>query len=259
MTPSSVATTFWWTPVNEERLRAAGRLIQFGLKPRLFPGQDREYRDLLARYRMELEFQQVVDAVAEGLGLTVASATELGFFLSAQPGSIFAYTLSTFRRDRGTSSGYDDRLVHGLGMVAIVAYYYPTGQDLEQERHRPATPRDVDRFLRAACEQLARTSPDVDVRADQSELEQAWHLYLRQKEAVETPDGRRAQRGTLAVIDRCFEMLENQGLVRRVRETGDDQPFVPMERLRMMVGTVAGHDAFEQLREIRAGRQEDAG
>jgi hypothetical protein len=245
--------------VDEERLRAAGQLIQFGLRPRLFPGQDREYRDLLARYRMELEFQEVVDAVADGLGLSVASATELGFFLAAQPGSVFAYTLSTFRRDRGTSSGYDDRLLHGLGMVAIVAYYYPTGQDLEHESHRPATPRDVDRYLRAACEQLSRTSTDIDVLADQSEFEQAWHLYLRQKEAVETPDGRRAQRGTLAVIDRCFDMLENQGLVRRVRESGDNPPFVPMERLRLMVGTVAGHHAFEQLRRVRAEQREDAG
>jgi hypothetical protein len=245
--------------VNEERLRAAGQLIQFGLRPKLFPGQDREYRDLLARYRMELEFQEVVDAVAEGLGLTVASATELGFFLAAQPGSVFAYTLSTFRRDRGTSSGYDDRLLHGLAMVAIVAYYYPTGQDLEHESHRPATPRDVDRYLRAACEQLSRTSADLDVPAEQSELEQAWHLYLRQKEAVETPDGRRAQRGTLAVIDRCLDMLENQGLVRRARDAGDNSSFVPMERLRLMVGTVAGHHAFEQLRRIRLEQREDAG
>lgn len=245
--------------MDEERLRAAGQLIQFGLRPRLFPGQDREYRDLLARYRMELEFQEVVDAIAEGLGLSVASATELGFFLAAQPGSVFAYTLSTFRRDRGTSSGYEDRLLHGLGMVAIVAYYYPTGRDLEHESHRPATPRDVDRYLRGACEQLSRKAADVDVPADQSEFEQAWHLYLRQKEAVETPDGRRAQRGTLAAIDRCFEMLENQGLVRRVREAGDNQPFVPMERLRLMVGTVAGHHAFEQLRRLRAQPREDAG
>src|SRR2546421_3455818 len=106
------------TPVPDDRLRAAGQLIQFGLRPRLFPGHDREYRDLLARYRMELEFQEVVDAVAEGLGLTVASATQLGFFLAAQPGSVFAYSLSTFRRDRGGAGGVEDRLLHGLGMVA---------------------------------------------------------------------------------------------------------------------------------------------
>jgi hypothetical protein len=244
--------------VDEELLRAAGHLIQFGLRPRLFPGQDREYRDLLARYRMELEFQVVVDAVADGLGLGVAAATELGLFLAAEPGSVFAYTLSSFRRDRG-SSGYDDRLLHGLGMVAIVAYFYPSGRDLEYERHPPATARDVDRFVRAACEELGRASDSADVPAEQSEFEQAWHLYLRQKEAIETQDGRRAQRGTLAVLDRCFAMLEGQGLVRRTREVEDNPPYVPMERLRLMVGTVAGHHAFEQLREIRRGTREGAG
>jgi len=241
---------------DAETLRAAGQLIQHGLRPRAFPGQDREYRDLLARYRMQLEFQEAVDAVADGLGLSVAAATELGFFLAPQPGSVFAYTLSSFRRDRGGNTGYDDRLLHGLGMVAIVAYYFPTGRDLEHERHPQATPRDVDRFLRAACQQLSRTSEDSGVPTDQSEFEQAWRLYLRQKEAVATEDGRRAQRGTLAILDRCFEMLEGQGLVRRARDAGENPPYQPMERMRLMVGTVAGHYAFEQLRRIR---QEQAG
>jgi hypothetical protein len=243
----------------DDRLRAAGQLIQFGLRPRLFPGHDREYRDLLARYRMELEFQEVVDAVAEGLGLTVASATPLGFFLAAQPGSVFAYSLSAFRRDRGGVSGYEDRLLHGLGMVAIVAYFYPAAQDLEHESHRPAAPRDVERYLRAACEQLSRATDEADVAADQTEFEQAWRLYLRQKEAVETSDGRRGQRGTLAVIDRCFAMLDAQGLVRRVNEASDNPPYQPMERLRLMVGTVAGHFAFEQLKRIRLEQREGAG
>jgi hypothetical protein len=239
---------------DEELLRAAGQLIQHGLRPKVFPGQDREYRDLLARYRMQLEFQEAVDAVADGLGLSVAAASELGFFLTPQPGSVFAYTLSSFRRDRGGNTGYEDRLLHGLGMVAIVAYYYPTGRDLEHERHPQATPRDVDRFLRAACQQLSRTSEDAGVATDRSEFEQAWRLYRRQKEAVETEDGRRAQRGTLAVLDRCFEMLETQGLVRRARDAGDNPPYQPMERMRLMVGTVAGHYAYDQLRRIRQGQ-----
>lgn len=235
---------------DQELLAAAGQLIQYGLRPRTFPGQDRDYRDLLTRYRMQLEFQEVVDSVAGGLGLSVAAATEAGFFLAAQPGSVFAYSLSSFRRDRGGST-YDDRLLHGLGMVAIVAYYFPSGRDLEHERHPQATPRDVDRFLRAACQQLSRVQDRPDGASDQSEFEQAWRLYLRQKEAVETEDGRRAQRGTLAVLERCFAMLESQGLVRQARDTSANPPYQPMERMRLMVGTVAGHDAFEQLQRIR--------
>lgn len=232
-------------------LRAAGQLIQYGLRPRTFPGQDRDYRDLLVRYRMQLDFQGVVDAVADGLGLSVAAAAESGFFLTAQPGSVFAYSLSSFRRDRGGSYSYEDRLLHGLGMVAIVAYYYPSGRDLEHERHPQATPRDVERFLRAACQQMGRRQEEASAVTDRSEFEQAWRLYLRQKEAVATEDGRRAQRGTLAVLDRCFAILESQGLVRQARDAGDNPPYQPMERMRLMVGTVAGHYAFEQLRQIR--------
>jgi hypothetical protein len=193
----------------------------------------------------------VVDAVTDGLGLSVAAASELGLFLAAQPGSVFAYTLSSFRRDRGGNTGYEDRLLHGLGVVAIVAYYFPTGRDLEHERHPQATPRDVDQFLRAACQQLGRTADGADVATDQSEFEQAWRLYLRQKAAVETGDGRRAQRGTLAILDRCFDMLEGQGLVRKTRDAGDNPSYQPMERMRLTVGTVAGHYAFQQLRRIQ--------
>lgn len=241
--------------MDEEMLRQAGRLIQFGLQPRLYPGQDREYKDLLTRFRMDLEFDETVRAIAEGLGLDVALASDLGFFLAAQPGSVFAYTLGSFRRERGTQASYDDRLLHGLAMVAIVAYFFPNAQDLEYERHPQATARDVDRFLRGVCEDLRRKSGDPDVLADKPEFEQAWHLYLRQPGAVETPDKRRAQRGALAIFDRCLSLLEERGLVRQVKE-GQDAPYVSMERMRIMVGSVAGNHAYETLAGYRRDQLE---
>jgi hypothetical protein len=243
--------------VDEEVCRQAGKLIQFGLRPNLFPGQDREYKDLLRLYWDRTEFREVVDALAEGLGLTVSSPSSLGFFLSAQPGSVFAYTLSVFRRDRGTQASYEDRLLHGIGMVAIVAYLYPNAHDLEDERYLTATPVDVDHFLRAACDELERRAGDADLPED-PDFEQAWQLYQRQKEAIETPDGRRPQRGTVAMLARCFDLLADQGLVRRTREEGDNPPFVPMDRMRIQVASVAGNCAYRTLGRIRREQQEAA-
>jgi len=241
--------------MDEELLRQAGRLIQFGLQPRLYPGQDREYKDLISRFRLDLEFDETVRSIAEGLGLEVAAASDLGFFLAAQPGSVFAYTLGSFRRERGTAASVDDRLLHGLAMVAIVAYFYPNARDIEQAETHSATARDVDRFLRGVCEDLKRKHDDSDVLVDQPEFEQAWHLYLRQPEAVETPDKRRAQRGALAIFDRCLSLLDDRGLVRPQKE-GQDSAYVPMERMRMMVGTVAGHYAYETLAAYRREQQQ---
>jgi hypothetical protein len=241
--------------MDDELLRQAGRLIQFGLQPRLYPGQDREYKELLARLRLDLEFDETVRAIADGLGLEVAATSDLGFFLAAQSGSVFAYTLGTFRRERGTAASVDDRLLHGLAMVAIVAYFYPNARDIEHAEIHSATARDVDRFLRGVCEDLKRKTKDSDVLIDQPEFEQAWHLYLRHPEAVGTSDRRRAQRGALAIFDRCLTLLDERGLVRAQKD-GQDAAYVPMERMRVMAGSVAGHYAYETLARYRRDQQE---
>jgi hypothetical protein len=232
----------------------AGRLIGFGLQAKVYPGTVADYRNLVARYRTDGAFQETVDAVAEGLGLAVLDATQLGFYLGAVAESPFAYSLSDFRRERGQLT-FEDRILHGLALAAIAAYFYPQAADLAHERHRAARVSQVETFLRGACQDLRTTHGDDDPEADQPEFEQAWRIYLRQKETLSTADGRRAQRGTLSVIARTFELLAEHGFVRRVRDDGNDPEYQPLERFRLHIGNLAGREAYESLASIRAGEE----
>jgi hypothetical protein len=236
---------------SEGQLVRAGRLIAYGLRPRAYPGPIPEYGGLVARYRTDLDFQRTVDAIAEGLGLTVLDATQLGFYLGTTPESRFAFTLADFRRERGAST-FEDRVQHGLALAAIAAYFYPQAPDLAEERHREARVSQVERFLRNACEELRNAQGDADPRTDQPEFERAWRLYVRQKETTSTADGRRAQRGTLSVIARTFELLAEAGLVRRTRDEADPA-YQPLERFRLQVAGLAGKEAYEALARVRGG------
>ena len=237
--------------LQTDNLVDAGRLVGFGLQPKVYPGNIAMYRELVARYRTDGAFQQTVDAVAEGLGLVVLDATQLGFYLGATSESPFAYTLADFRRERGQLS-FEDRILHGIALAAIAAYFYPQAADLAHERHRTARLSQVETFLRGACQDLRVSQGDRDPEADQPEFEQAWRIYLRQKETQSTADGRRAQRGTLSVIARTFELLAERGFVRRVRDDGSDPEYQPLERFRLHIGNFAGREAYDTLASIRS-------
>lgn len=239
-------------PVNSD-VESAAQLVAFGLRSRLLAGQDQDYRSLLLRYRTDLDFRQIVDSIATGLGLRITTANELGLFLWADPNGPFAYTLASWRRDRGAGT-FEDRVLHGLAVLAITAYFYPQPNDLETERHRQATAAQVEQFLRAACSDIAKEGDDREV--EREEWEQAASLYLRQKEVAATTDGRRPQKGTQSVISRAFDLLMDQGLVRK-REEGNIVVYQPNERMRLQIAGVAGHEAYQALARIR--REQEVG
>jgi len=232
-------------------VESAAQLVAFGVQSRLVAGQDEDYRSLLSRYRTDLDFRQLVDSIATGLGLRVTAANELGLFFWADPYGPFAYTLASWRRERGAGT-FEDRILHGLAVVAIAAYFYPQASDLETERHRQATAAQVEQFLRAACSEIAKESDDPEI--EREEWEQAASLYLRQKEVAATSDGRRPQKGTQSVISRAFDLLVEQGLVRK-REEGNLVVYQPSERMRLQIAGVAGHEAYQALALIRRGHE----
>ena len=59
----------------------AGRLIQWGLRPKAIPFNEQEYRELIDRYIDRPAFRALVRETAEGLGLVVLGASDRGVFL----------------------------------------------------------------------------------------------------------------------------------------------------------------------------------
>jgi hypothetical protein len=230
----------------------AAQLIQYALDPKMFTDRSEDYRALTQRYRTDLTFQDTVDAIVQGFRMEVVDANEWGLVLGARPGSPFAYSMGDWRRRHNV--GYEGRLLHGLAIAAIAACYYPTARALEEDHHRPLTVDHVETFLRSACEELRRRHGDEPPASEQPEYEQAWRIVARQKSVSSSTASRASEKATTDVIRRCFELLADRGLVKKMK---GQEAWQPLQRFRANMLGIASHYAYTELGEIRARQEGD--
>lgn len=222
-------------------VRAAAELVTFGLARRVRPVEGSEYRALLDRYRAELRFKDLVDTMAEGLGLEVLGTPRAGIVLVPDPGGPFATRLGDLR-----TMDQDERLVFGLILIAIAAYAYPNEVDFDDPETKLIDIIRIDEFLRAAIEgvQLSRDDdPDGRARA-------AAEIYADLPSFVPTQTGRRARGCTLRAVEEVCGWLVTQGAAREATTLGPDT-FHLTDRFRLLVADSAGNAALEALREVR--------
>lgn len=225
-------------------------LLVFGLRPRLRPENEPDYKALLERFRVDAEFRAVVESIADGLGLLILGAGPFGLALGPQEGSVFALKLADYK----SNLSVEDRLLHGLVHLAIAAYCYPTAVSLDDEAAvQRVSVLSLERYLRDACERLSRRFGDADPRDDQPELEQAWRIYHRRNATRDTGDGRRSPKSTQGIIGYALEALAEQGFLRRVSEA-EGGLFQALARYRIQVRELAAHEGYRLL--VGAGRPE---
>lgn len=222
-------------------VKAAAELITFGLARRVRPVEGSEYRGLLDRYRAELRFKDLVDTMAEGLGLEVLGTPRAGIVLVPDPGGPFATRLGDLR-----TMDQDERLVFGLILIAIAAYAYPNEVDFDDPETKLIDVIRIDEFLRAAIEGVHLSSeddPDGRARA-------AAEIYADLPSFVPTQTGRRARGCTLRAVEEVCGWLVGQGAAREATTLGPDT-FHLTDRFRLLVADSAGNAALEALREVR--------
>jgi hypothetical protein len=223
---------------------AAAQLIGYGLQPRLRPASTAGYADLVARHQSDVTFREVVDHVAEGLGLIVLEADGVsGIVLAPAPGSPFEVRLSDYRANLSS----DDRLVHGIINVGIAAYVFPTPASLTDDDVRHASVVAVERFLRNACERLHDRHGDADSSAT-AETDQAWRLYLRRQATRDTADGRIGVSTTTGMVKYAFERLVSGGMATRTSTT-DGGTYRLLRRYRISVRELGATAAYRELME----------
>lgn len=229
----------------------AGRLIQWGLRPLARPAQEAEYRELVERYYDDGSFRTTVRELADGLGLYLLDVSEHGVVLAPQEDSVFQLKPADFRP---SSSKVDDRLLDGLAQVAIAATIFPRARDLDEDAdivRPPVTMDEVEGQLRHICEQLAeeaRGKPDPDAADESRGLAEAWRMYLRRLEIVETRDSRKAMRATRRVIEYSLERLRELGCFTQVRQ-GGEQAWQPTRRYQVLVQQLAATSIFQLVRD----------
>ncbi|GAA4553362.1 hypothetical protein [Pseudonocardia xishanensis] len=232
------------------QVRAAAELVAFGLERRSRPVEGSEYRALLDRYRTELRFRDVVDTMAEGLGLEVLGTPRSGIVLAPEPGGPFATRLADLRTmDQG------ERLVFGLVLIGIAAYAYPQDVDFDDPETKLVDVVKIDEFLRSAIDTLkgqegGEGSPEERARA-------AAEAYADMPQLITTQTGRRGRGCTLKAIEDALGWLVDQGAAREAGTLGPDVYHLT-DRFRLLVGDSAGGAALDALRALRSQGTEAA-
>lgn len=235
--------------VTAPDLRDVGILISCALRPKHRPAADLVYRELLGRYRTEPEFRNAAICVLDGMDLQVLSeAAELGLVLGPRRESLFAARLS----DVPNVAGVEQRLLVGLITAGVAAYAFPTADAFDDDRVRYVRVADLERFLRETCESLKR---DADAPLDDEGLEEAWRIYERMPAVHRSEKGRTAGRPSPACttywVGNVLAWLTDQGMARQADRHGAGT-YQLLERFRVQVHEMAGHEAFRLLADARS-------
>ena len=229
----------------------AGRLIQWGLRPKALPFNEPEYQELLRLYEDRSDFRALVQGCAEGLGLVVLMANDRGLFLGTKDDSVFAHTPSGFRT--GQVSG-DDRLLDGLVELGIAATVFPRQRDLEDdvlEARPPVTVTDVDATIRELVEALkqqhtSEPGPEAD-RIDQG-LWEAWQVYESRPQLRHTKRGRTSSLSAHGLIEHHLERLAESGCFTADRQHKPAR-YRPTLRYQVLVQELAATRLYEKVQE----------
>ena len=238
--------------MSHDRTRDAARLLQWGLRVRARPAQEPDYKRLVDLYHDDTAFRGTVRAVADGLGLVLVDVGEYGAIIAPLEDSVFALRGADFRP---THSAVEDRLLDGLIQLAIAATVFPSARDLEDDpaiARPPVTIAEIEDSLRALCERLVAQHKDApDPIQGHEGFEEAWRIYARRMEAMETRDGSAARRTTRRLVESSLEKLrEHGGFVRDNR--GEEAAYQPTYRYQALVRELAANEALKRVRDVLA-------
>ncbi|MFE7581062.1 hypothetical protein ACFU5Y_05775 [Streptomyces gardneri] len=202
----------------------ASRLVGFGLRPKLVPSRDDEYRRLVRRFRSDDEFATVTAAVARGLDLVILEVTErTGVVVASTEESVFAIRMTDYARRTGGDGKAHERVLHALAHLGAATLAFPRPADLADETYLGRiTAQGVEDFVRQASTALAETAAaegaDTDPSSDRPGLEAVWRVYTRRAQTGATGDGRKLHTSTTGIVSKALAFLADQGLLVR---TGD--------------------------------------
>ncbi|WP_311984680.1 MULTISPECIES: hypothetical protein [Parafrankia] len=231
----------------------AGRLIAYGLRPKLVPARDGRYAELVRRYLREPQFAALTQATAAGLGLVVLDVAErAGFVVGGAEDSAFTVRMGDYARRAGGEHRSAERLLHAIAQLAVAALAFPRPADLVDDSYIGRVSVDgVDAFVREACRLLEqRTAGDqcdeVASPGDGRTLEAAWRLYSRRPATGTTRDSRRLAGSTSGIVARAMSFLTESGCLVPVSEQAGGT-YRTTARYQIQVRELAADAALEEL------------
>jgi hypothetical protein len=230
----------------------AGRLLRFGLQPRLLPAHDQAYRDLVRSWDNRPTLQATTEALADGLGVWVVTVDpHVGIVCCAEADSPFDLRIGEFLRQARAEAQWSQRVVFALALLATWRLCFPRPATLDDpEWTARVSASEVMRYLDRLCDQLDEAvdafEGDVDPPVDRPQLERAWRAWQRRGRAARTPDGRRSSRTTSALVARALTWMVDQGLLDKLNED-EGGTYRSRPRLRVLVRELAGTTIYEEV------------
>ncbi|MGI8336751.1 hypothetical protein ACRYCC_42990 [Actinomadura scrupuli] len=229
-----------------------GILVAFALRPTQRPGRNPDYQRVLGRYRTELEFKAATNAILHGLGAQVLSDGDFGLILAVEPESPLAFRIS----DMPYTGKPDNRLLAGLILTGLVAFAYPSAEELDDDRVRHISARDFDAWLRELCERLRSHDAAGDVIPEEG-LDEAWRVYVSLPSVHVGETGRGAgklsSRCTRYWVQAILTWLTGQGMAR-VDGSAEDT-WTLTERFRVHAKELALERAYTFIAELQRRRE----
>lgn len=234
--------------------RNAARLVYKALHFTLAPGNDQEYRELLALYRADAAFAAVVQDVAAGLELAILDVSERGLIVvPTSRESRFAIRMSDLR----TGMSPDQKAALLLAHVAIAAVFFPTTDGLDDDTV-PPPPASVANFRDTLHALARRLKESSDLPSDiPPELAPGWEVLAALP--VMVPASQRAAPNSLVgLVKLALTHMQANNLVRLDRETEDEVEvaYTATHRLRVQTRELALRRLFEMSQAaVGAGKE----
>ncbi len=231
----------------------ATRLIRKGLKPKATPADDAEYRELLAYFRANSKFQEIVEQACAGLDLRIIDMDEKRgiYIVPTNAESPFAFKLSHIR----TRMSEEEKAGLALAHFAIAKSFFPSTDLLENDDHLP--PPSSFKTFRDNFHVLAKSLKEQ--HADQKysgEDRAAWDFLS--SIAIAIPDSDRAALSSLSgMIKLALKHLQDHGLLKLMQGADDEtaQLYTPTKRFRVQLREQALQKAFEILQKHSASTE----
>ncbi len=227
---------------TNEDIRNASRLVEKGLSWGASPQRDSEYQSLVNRFREDLDFREVVHAVARGLKLEVLDVTATGAVVApSDPDSLFAQRMAEFRASLGRDTQNTNRAVFVVIQVAVASAFYPTADAIDDADITPpsASATEVRERVTELCHRLKKLA-DEDPESLPMDLRPTWR-YLLELPATMPQSDRASPSSLQGLVQIVLNHLENQKLLlQQERRGGEEGFYVPTDRYRILLARSTG-------------------
>jgi hypothetical protein len=230
---------------------AVGELIGFGLDPRLSPGRNARYAELVTFYRNDDRFRAAIEETAAGQGLSILDCSPLYGLVLAASGPESPYAM---RLDDYAAMTTDERHLNALVFLAIATACYPTAAELEVDdsRLRSVSVQSVVRLVLQVAERIAEQAGDADPPVDEPQLEPLYRLVLRWRVSDTTEDARSNPKVLTGMVRRALKWFVANGFADEVTTARDTYRMRSRFRLHVLdaVGDVG--DSLAHIRDLAA-------